>query len=107
MELYRVSDNNNLTTSLWFIYKKYPSSTSAAAVTISRNLARNRCLYINDGSTSSNKVLLAMNNIPTNNCTAASSEGVWYPAYLVHMNILKTRKPTRVCGLFVSFRLLM
>ena len=49
------------------------------------------CVYLNDGDALSNNILLSLNNIPDNNCFGVQVEDKWYPSYLVHLNILKSR----------------
>lgn len=44
-----------------------------------------------EDSNDERKLLLSFRNVPITNCVAVQVEDVWYPAVILHMNILRTR----------------
>lgn len=66
-------------------------STSEAAKAKAKELAEDYCFYLNDGASSTNKILLAFNNIPEDNCIEVADNNVWHPAFRLYLNILKVR----------------
>lgn len=84
---------NNTNASFYIIYKKQGYSTEAEARNKAIELKTNSSLYLCDTGIPRPNVLLTLNDVPNGNCFATQVEGdnLYYPSYLVHLNILKTR----------------
>ena len=76
---------------MYIIYKKQTYASQSAASEAAKSLKTNNSLYICDAGVSPTKILFTLNNIPDGNCFGYQLNGSWYPAYLIHMNILRTR----------------
>lgn len=85
--------SNNINVGIYVIYKSAGLATSSQTVAENeaKTLKTGKTLYICDTSNSSTKVLFALNDIPDGNCFGYQLDGQWYPAYLIHMNVLKSR----------------
>lgn len=91
IEIHSYSTSNNLGISMYIIYKSISFSSETRARNRAIYLKEGSCLYINNGNALTNKVLLAMNNIPDGNCFGYEIDGEYYSAYLIHMDILRSR----------------
>lgn len=88
---FQVTRLTNLTSNIWIIFKDHGLSTQTAARQFAQNVANERCLYINNGDALTEDVLIALNNVPNNNCNGIQINGLWYPFIIFRLNILRTR----------------
>jgi len=81
--------NGNLNTRIFIALSGMRFNNPSDAHQFAINTAKNKCLYLVEEN---NNPLLALNNIPENNCYRAEIEsGVWVPMYVLQLNVLRTR----------------
>ena len=90
-------ESGDINAGIYIVFKNnsvYKRSTSEEALALGKQLAHDYCFYLIDNDPINNQVLLGLNNIPDVNIFTRETEesgGGYYPVFLVHMNILKTR----------------
>ncbi len=75
----------------YIVFNSLSLNSQIAAKTRAESIVDGYCVYINDGDALTQDVLLALNNIPKDNCIGYQDGNIYHPAIAIHLNVLKTR----------------